>query len=84
MCFSSTVTPVQRHDFRAGRDHDVLGGDFLAVDNDGGAVLEAGGARDPIDLVFLEQEGDAIGIGLHHPILERHHLVELQPDLANV
>ncbi|MNV23794.1 hypothetical protein D3C71_1148300 [compost metagenome] len=64
-------------------DDDVLGFDFLCLtlvigDGDLAGGNHLAGALEGIDLVLLEQEGNAIDIGLHHAVLVAHHLFKVQ------
>ena len=38
----------------------------------------AAGAVQNVDLVLLEQEGDAVDVGLHRRVLVRHHRGEIE------
>ena len=66
MRFWSTVTPGSARGLRAGGDDDVLGveralGAVLGRDLDLAGAGDAARALDPLDLVLLEQELDALG-----------------------
>ena len=64
-----------------GGNFQMLGFTLRAIDNNRIGILEARGTLNSVNLIFLEQEGDAVGIGFDDAILERHHLIELQTDL---
>ncbi|EGE56106.1 hypothetical protein RHECNPAF_750070 [Rhizobium etli CNPAF512] len=76
-------------DIRTGGDDDVLAFDLLHLAVRGGNGNLAGrddlaGALEGIDLVLLEQEGDAIDIRLHRRILVRHHIAKVERRRRNV
>ena len=79
----------QLHRHGAGGDDDVLGLenlDFARVIGDfdlaGGEDLAR--ALDPVDLVLLEQEGDAFDVRLHRRVLVRHHLRQVERRRADL
>lgn len=72
MVFSSTSIPGNGVEFGAGRDDDVLGFDRLALvfafgDGDLAGRVDMAAALQIGDLVFLEQELDALGQAIDDP-----------------
>jgi hypothetical protein len=62
----------------------VLGGIGLALDLDLARAGEFRRALDPGDLVLLEQELHALGVGGHHLALAGLHAGEIELDLADL
>ncbi len=82
------LDPRQSGHRRAGGDHDVLGLELLVTvgavyrDLAGGGDLAA--TQVAGDLVLLQQEGDAVGVGFHYPFLALEHDREIQADPFDV
>ena len=92
MIFSSisTSTPGMPATSGPGGDDDVLRLEFVCAaprvvhDLDLAGPGDRSGAVHPVDLVLLEQEGDAVDVGLHRRVLVRHHRLEIEFRLADL
>jgi hypothetical protein len=73
----------QARDVRAGRDHDRLRFEdllvaVLALDHDLAGRADGALAGEGVDLVLLEQEGDAVDVGGDGLVLVLHHAREVE------